>query len=109
MATRFIEGTDEISLTIWTIIIDDKENPYVLRTHHLGHYGTWKEVIQNRIISHFHRVRLSDIIPSVLKRIEIKKEDHIIKHNNLKGGHRIGIDGTDEIYIRKNHLIRFEL
>ncbi|WP_386270369.1 hypothetical protein [Zunongwangia endophytica] len=80
-----------------------------MRTSHLGHFEPWKEVIKDRIIKHLHRVRLSDIIPTVLKTVSINKKDHIINYNRMLGGNMVGIDGTDQIYIRENNLIRFEL
>ena len=109
MATRLTKGSDQISLIIWVVLIDDKGGVYCTRTKHLGHFEPWKEVIKNKIIAQLHKVRLSDVIPRVLSAITITKENHLLKKDYRIGGNNIGIDGSDTIHIRKAHLMRFEL
>ena len=105
MASRFAGSATEISMSIWTIIVDCDGFIYAMRTEHLGSYEKWQEVISSRIKMHLYSIGLDNIVVTRLVRdIEIKKEDHLIPNNDRCVGDRIGIDGSDEVYIRRSRF-----
>ncbi|MCH4821767.1 hypothetical protein ML462_01160 [Gramella lutea] len=110
MASKFSGSKTEISLVLWTIVVDEEGYIYGLLTRHLGHYNTWKEVISNRIKEHLIRLGLDNLfVNRLVREIEIKKEGHIIPKDIRCGGDRIGVDGSDEIYIRRSKFTYFKI
>ena len=105
MAKRFGGSEYEITLRLWTVIIDSKGDIFCMYTSHNGHYSTWKEVISDRMKSHLFKVGVDNLhAKRLLRDFEIKKEGYIIPWDYRVGGNRIGIDGSDEIYIRKDRF-----
>lgn len=103
MASRFAGSSTEISMSIWTVIVDCDGFIYAMRTEHLGRYENWKEVISSRIKMHLYSIGLDNIVVMRLVRdIEIKKEGHLIPVNDRCASERMGIDGSDEVYIRRS-------
>ncbi|MCM8570264.1 hypothetical protein NE848_12795 [Gramella jeungdoensis] len=103
MASRFAGHPTEISMDLWTVIIDSEGFAYGLKTSHLGDFHTWKEVIRDRIKEHLYRVGVDNLqVKRLVRDIEIKKDGHRIPNNNCVGGPFIGIDGGRELYIRKD-------
>ncbi|TRO65486.1 hypothetical protein [Christiangramia sabulilitoris] len=103
MASKFGGSQTEISLNLWTVLVDCDGFIYCMKTIHIGHFSTWKEVIKNRIKDHLVKIGIDSlIIKRLIRDIEIKKEGHIIPKDIRCGGDRIGIDGSDEVYIRRS-------
>ncbi len=99
----------EISMKIWTVIVDCHGEIYGMCTKHIGHYRTWKETIKGRMENHLKHVGLDSLqITRMLREIEIKKEGHLIKHDYRTTG-SIGIDGSNQLYIRRNKFTYFKL
>lgn len=105
-ATRFGGKTSKvISLSLWTVVVDYEGCVYCMYTKHIGEYFTWKEVIYNRMREHLIRLGVDNLqIKRMLRDVDIKKEGHLIETEYENGGNRIGIDGTDDIYVRKDRF-----
>lgn len=105
MAQGFAGSKEEISLRLWTVIIDSQGQVYCMCTYHIGHFNPWKAVIRDRMESHLQKVGVDNLqISRMLREIQIKKEGHIIPWDYRVGGNRVGIDGSDEIYIRRDRF-----
>ena len=66
---------------------------------------SWKEVILDRMESHLFKVGVDKLqTKRLLKEFEIEKEGHLIPWDYRVGGNRIGIDGSDEVYLRKDRF-----
>ena len=103
MASRFAGSKTEISMSIWTVIVDCDGFIYAMRTEHLGRYEKWQEVLAHRIKVHLYSIGMDNIVVMRLVRdIEIQKEGHLIPNNTRCASDRIGIDGSDEVYIRRS-------
>lgn len=103
MASRFAGSKTQISLCLWTVLVDCDGFVYVMKTNHLGHYEGWEEVIAERIRTHLFKIGLDHItVKRLVRDIEIKKDGHIIPNDDRCGGSKIGIDGSDDIYIRRS-------
>ena len=103
MAQRFAQSKTEISMKIWTVIIDSQGLIYGMKTKHWGHYEDWQTVIQSRLKDHLQRVGVDSlIVKRMVRDIPIEKEGHIIKWDYRCTGDKIGITGGDEIYVRKD-------
>ena len=105
-AERFGGKTSkQISLSLWTVVVDYEGFIYCMYTHHIGDYQPWKEVIYDRMHSHLIRLGVDNLqIKRMLREIEIKKEGHLIKNMPIHGGNRIGVDGSDDIYVRRDRF-----
>lgn len=109
MASRFAGSKTEISMKIWTVIIDSQGLVYGMKTKHIGNYKDWQTVIQNRLKDHLQRVGIDNlIIERMVREIPIKKEGYIIPWDNRCSGDKIGIIGADEIYVRKDKFTYFQ-
>ena len=94
-----------ISLSLWTVIVDNGGFVYCMYTHHIGEFYDWKEVIQDRMREHLIDVGLDKLqIKRMLREIEIKKDGHLIKTEYQHGGNRIGINGDDYIHLRRDRF-----
>ncbi len=103
MATCFAQSKTEISMKLWSVIIDSDGYVYAMKTRHLGHFEDWKEVIVNRLKDHIHKIGVDPlIVKRIIKDIDINKEKHIIPWDYRCTGTKIGIDGSDKIYIRED-------
>lgn len=101
MAHLLSGSKTELTLKLWTVIIDYEGIVYGMCTHHHGHYFEWKEAIQNRIKRHLLEVGLDNLqVNRMIRDIEIKKKGHIIPFDS-RTGDAIGINGSNELYIRK--------
>ncbi|GHA43555.1 hypothetical protein GCM10007103_25890 [Salinimicrobium marinum] len=105
MASRVGGSKTEISLKLWTIIVDAQGYVYAMHTKHMGHFEEWETTIHNRMHEH---LLIAGVDPLMTKRlltdIEIKKDGHLIKWDTRCGGDYIGIDGSNNLYIRKNRF-----
>ncbi|MFV8280609.1 hypothetical protein ACNKXS_03645 [Christiangramia marina] len=103
MATRFGGSSVEISMTLWTMIVDEEGFVYAMRTRHIGPYDNWKEVIRDRIEQHLYKLKLDGLfVRRMVRDIDIKKEGHIISHDPRSAGDNIGIDGSNEVFLRRS-------
>lgn len=103
MAKKFGGSQTEISMKIWTVIIDSQSNVYGMKTKHMGHFEDWQKVISDRLKDHLLKVGCTPLqITRMLRDIDIKKDGHIIPWDYRCTGTRIGIDGSNQLYIRKN-------
>ena len=94
-----------ITLSLWTVIVDHEGFVYCMYTNHIGEYHTWKEVIYDRMKEHLISLGVDNLqIKRMLRDIEIKKEGHLIKTEYQHGGNRIGINGDDDIHIRRDRF-----
>ena len=105
MATRFGGSKVEISMSLWTVVVDEEGFVYAMRTRHIGPYHDWQEVIRDRIEHHLYKLKLDGLfVRRMVRDIEINKEDHIIPHNPRSAGDNIGIDGSNEVYLRRSRF-----
>lgn len=94
-----------ITLSLWTVVVDTEGFVYCMYTHHIGEYFPWKQVIYDRMREHLVRLGVDKLqIKNMLIDIEIKKKGHLIKTEYENGGNRIGINGDDEIHIRRDRF-----
>lgn len=101
-ASRFSKNSVIISLCLWTVVVDYEGFVYCMYTHHIGEYYKWQEVIYDRMSQHLIRLGVDNLqIKRMLREIEIKKEGHLVKTEYPNGGNRIGINGDDEIHVRR--------
>ena len=78
---------------------------YCMYTNHIGEYYDWKKVIYDRMSEHLMDVGVDNLqIKRMLRDIEIKKEGHLIQTEFQHGGNRIGINGDDDIHIRRDRF-----
>ena len=102
MASRFGGSKTQVTINLWTVAVDFDGNIYGMYTHHIGHYGCWKEMISCRIEQHLSKLGVDSLqVKRMLRDIIIQKEGHLIPGDHRQGGSRIGINGSDELYIRK--------
>ncbi|WP_298527828.1 hypothetical protein [uncultured Christiangramia sp.] len=102
-ASRFADSKTEINMIIWTVVVDSEGFAYGLRTRHIGNYESWKEVILSRIENHLQKLNIDPLqVKRLVRDIEIKKEGHIIAIDTRRLGNNIGIDGSTDLYIRKD-------
>ncbi len=103
MASRFAGSKTEVPIKLWTVVVDSEGYAYGLYTKHLGHYQNWVKMIRERIATHLFRLGLDPLqTKRIVRDIDIQKEGHIIPTDNRCGGDRIGIDGSDELYVRRD-------
>ena len=99
------KASEVISLGLWTVVVDYEGYVYCMYTNHIGEYNSWQEVIYNRMREHLIELGVDNLqIKRMLRYIEIKKEGHLIKSDYRHGGNRIGVDGTDDIYVRRDRF-----
>lgn len=103
MASRFAKSREIISIWLWTVIVDSEGFVYCMKTTHIGDYYEWEQLIRNRIGKHLVALGVDNlIIKRMVRDINIKKEGHIIKLDLRSCGDRIGINGSDEIHLRRD-------
>ncbi|WP_026838712.1 hypothetical protein [Gillisia sp. JM1] len=103
MASRFAGSKEIVSIWLWSVIVDNEGYVYAMKTTQIGDYFEWEQLIRNRISEHLYTLGVDSLIVKRLVRdIDIKKEGHIIKEDLRSNGDRIGIDGSNEIYLRKD-------
>ena len=94
-----------INLSLWTVVVDYEGFVYCMYTHHIGEYHTWKEVIYDRMREHLISLGVDNLqIKRMLRDVEIKKEGHLIETEYTHGGNRIGINGDDDIHVRRDRF-----
>lgn len=102
-ANLFAESKTEVSMIVWTIVVDYEGFVYGLRTRHIGNYEPWKELLKSRIESHLRKLNIDSLqVKRMVRDIDIKKEGHIIALDTRRLGDNIGIDGSTDLYIRKD-------
>jgi hypothetical protein len=105
MASTFSGSKTHVNICLWTVVVDSEGYVYGMYTKHIGHFETWKDVIRDRIAKHLFSVGVDNLqTRRLIRDIEIKKDGHLIPYNYRIGGNRIGIDGSDELYIRKDRF-----
>lgn len=103
MANRFGGSKFEISMSLWTIIVDEEGYVYAMRTRHIGHFETWEDVIRGRIQQHIYSIGFDGLfVKRLVRDLEIKKDGHLIPYDVRSTGDNIGIDGSTEIFIRRS-------
>lgn len=109
MASRFAGSKTEISMKIWTVVIDNRGLIYGMKTKHIGHFENWQLAIEKRLKDHLQRVGIDNlIIKRMVRDIPIEKEGHLIEWDYRCSGDKIGIRGDDEIYVRKDKFTYFK-
>ncbi|MAM19844.1 MAG: hypothetical protein ABGW91_06245 [Christiangramia sp.] len=104
-AKKAWRSSTEIFLSLWTIIVDEQGYAYGLLTRHHGHFEPWKEVISNRICQHLAHLGYDNlIIRRITRDLIVEKEGHLISSKAECVGDRIGIDGSNNLYIRKDRF-----
>ncbi|WP_026914213.1 hypothetical protein [Christiangramia portivictoriae] len=102
-ASLFADSKTEVSMIVWTVVVDYEGFVYGLRTRHIGNYKPWKELLLSRIESHLNKLNIDSLqVRRMVRDIEIKKEGHIIAIDTRRLGNNIGIDGSTDLYIRKD-------
>jgi hypothetical protein len=105
MASPFVKSKEIISIMLWTVIVDAEGFIYAYRTSHIGAHEGWKELFTQRIYIHLIDVGFGQLISNRISRnIEIKKDGHHIPTDERSSGVRIGINGADEVYIRRDRF-----
>lgn len=103
MASRFAESREIVSIWLWSVIVDFEGNVYAKKTTHIGDYTEWQLLISNRITEHLKSIGVDNLIAKrMIRDIEIVKEGHLIKTDSRCQGDRIGINGSDDIYLRRD-------
>lgn len=105
MASRFAGSKTEVSITLWTVVVDEEGFVYGLMTFHNGHYEGWDEMIRDRIKEHLIKLNVDALfVKRLVRDLEIKKEGHLIPRDRRVGGTFIGIDGSSELYVRRDRF-----
>ena len=102
MAKRSSKGSNVISLKLWSIIVDHEGLVYGMITQHFGEFQDWEKVIHSRIHEHLLRVGVDMLhAKRMVRDIEIKKDGHLLPYD-YRTSDAIGIEGSNQLYIRKS-------
>jgi len=97
--------SEVITLSLWTVVVDYEGFVYCMYTKHIGEFHIWQEVIYDRMKQHLGELGVDNLqIKRILREMEIKKEGHLIETEYEHGGNRIGINGDDDIHVRKDRF-----
>lgn len=103
MAAPYASTKSFINMWVWSVIVDNEGYVYAMLTTHFGDMKDWKQVIRNKILDHLYNVNIHNLIANRLVRdLDINKENHLIPLDDRCNPERIGINGSDTIYIRRD-------